>query len=111
VIEGSGSGSRRPKTYGSDRSGSETLLYTIYISKERCVVCQVEGERATWHLVQLTGRRGEAAGPEKRRRRKEKGDEEEEVGDNAHMFASADSVTRWFGIFYICSIYYGKSED
>jgi hypothetical protein len=55
----------------------------------------VEGERATWHLVQLTGRRGEAAGGEKRRRRKEKGDEEEEVGD----IASADSVTRWFGIF------------
>jgi hypothetical protein len=44
-------------------------------------MCQVEGERATWHLVQLTGRRGEAAGAEKRRRRKEKGDEEEEVGD------------------------------
>ncbi len=56
---------------------------------------QVEGERATWHLVQLTGRRGEAAGAEKRRRRKEKGDDEEEVGD----IASTDSVTRWFRIF------------
>jgi len=64
-------------------------------------VYQVEGERATWHLVQLTGRRGEAAGGEKRRRRKEKGDEEEEVG----VIVSTDSVTKWFWIFYICNIY------
>jgi hypothetical protein len=70
-------------------------------------VYQVEGERATWHLVQLTGRRGEAAGGEKRRRRKEKGDEEEEVG----VIASTDSVTKWFWIFYICNICYRKGED
>ncbi len=74
---------------------SENCNTALYYGKERCVVCQVEGERATWHLVQLTGRRGEAAGPEKRRRRKEKGDEEEEVGD----IASSDSVTGWFRIF------------
>jgi hypothetical protein len=62
------------------RENCNTALYNC---KQRCDlrVCQVEGERATWHLVQLTGRRGEAAGAEKRRRRKEKGDEEEEVGD------------------------------
>ena len=38
---------------------------------------QVEGERATWHQVQLTGRRDQQAG-DKKKRRKEKGDEEEE---------------------------------
>jgi hypothetical protein len=38
----------------------------------------VEGERATWHQVQLTGRR-EQATADKKRRRKEKGDAEEEA--------------------------------
>ena len=35
---------------------------------------EVEGERATWHLISLTGRRDPA---EKKKRRKEKGEEEE----------------------------------
>ncbi len=68
-------------------------------------MCQVEGERATWHLVQLTGRRGEAAGGEKRRRRKEKGDEEEEVGTLRQQTVSGD------GLGFSMSVILTKSED
>jgi hypothetical protein len=89
------------KCLDPDSVKSENCSTALYNRKQRydLRMCQVEGERATWHLIQLTGRRGEAAGTEKRRRRKEKGDEEEEVGTS--YFMSTDSVRMVWDFLYL----------
>ena len=50
---------------------------------------QVEGERATWSLLSLTGRKD--PGGEKKKRRKDKEEEEEEGGEGETMNADCDA--------------------
>ena len=82
---------------------------------------QVEGERATWSLLSLTGRKD--PGAEKKKRRKDKEEEEEEetmeadcdaeadIGDLAIDSEAAKTVTVESGNFTISSTVGGDSSE
>ena len=82
----------------------------------------VEGERATWHLVNLTGKRDPNSVAEKKRRRKEKDTEEDEDNDmddqdcdsgldNLEIDDAPKTVTIESGNFTVSSTVGGASKD
>ena len=82
----------------------------------------VEGERATWHLVTLTGKRDPNSVAEKKRRRKEKDAEEDEDNDmddqdcdsgldNLEIDDAPKTVTIESGNFTVSSTVGGASKD
>jgi len=79
----------------------------------------VEGERATWHLVSLTGKKDKEVGEKKKRRKvKEDGEDEEENEDHLEKMedlaieeaASSNTVTVESGAFTISSTVGGESS-
>ena len=82
----------------------------------------VEGERATWHLVTLTGKKDPNIAAEKKRRRKEKEAEEGESNDmddqdcdsgldNLEIDEAPKTVTIESGNFTVSSTVGGASKD
>merc|ERR1712137_342114 len=73
----------------------------------------VEGERATWHLVTLTGKRDPNSVAEKKRRRKEKDAEEDDDNgmDDLEIDDAPKTVTIESGNFTVSSTVGGASKD